>query len=566
MGLLNYTIAKINELLGKVDKMPETVRDGKTPVLETGTTTTLSPAESATSEVVRNGEDSSGNPRYKINLGIPKGRDGSGGSGGGVADSVDWSNVLNKPSWVNSTTKPIYTASDVGALPSDTLIPSKTSQLTNDSEFVSSTGLKTINGQSLVGSGNITISGGSGGNSGNVSVTNAGSLVKGRLYAFNPSVNGSAEGVFSTIPEASSSEAGLMGSDQFDKLGKLKKTYFFPASVLSLTSASSSDDILTAFGFDPVTGKEDLASIIGLLAKAMSLDYNTDMPNIFIGNHKCGVYASHESTVYNLELSYMIQGGRLKTVKVTGEAGSNGTMAYSIALSESGDDDIYLPVSLFSLTRDSTKADVAGVISEMGGADTIFSWGEGKKFFLFTTSSTSKKFAPVSVSIFNSSNISHKLDFYYLDASSETFKGISLTQILNQGFIVASTSTINMGNVMQFYTVGPGVYSLSSDSTSDDIQSAFSSINGFKSAINAALEGAMIRTSIPDSLGLGYTNPVYLNVFSAKIAENGDMNLAYFISGLGINGFIGGHFVYIDYTASADINPFSITVVPISTT
>ena len=81
MGLLNYTIAKINELLGKVDKMPDTVKDGKTPVLETGTTTTLSPAESATSEVVRNGEDSNGNPRDKINLGIPKGRDRDRGIG-----------------------------------------------------------------------------------------------------------------------------------------------------------------------------------------------------------------------------------------------------------------------------------------------------------------------------------------------------------------------------------------------------------------------------------------------------------------------------------------------------
>ena len=564
MGLLNYTIAKINELLGKVDKMPDTVKDGKTPVLETGTTTTLSPAESATSEVVRNGEDSNGNPRYKINLGIPKGRDGTGGSGGGVADSVDWSNVLNKPSWVNSTTKPTYTASDVGALPADTLIPSKTSQLDNDSEFISKTGLKTINGQSVVGTGNITISGGGGG--GNVNVTNAGSLLKGKLYSFSPSAEGSLNGTFSTIPEAGSSGPGLMGTDSFDKLERIRDVRSFPVSVLSLPPSSSSDDILTAFGFDPVGGSGGLADFISSLANGMSDNYTKEIPKIFIGNHECGVYASHESTVYNLELSYMTQGGKLKTVKVEGEAGSNGIVAYSVALSESGDDDIYLPASLFSLTRDSTKADVAEVISEMGGADTIFSWGEGKKFFLFTTSSINKNFAPVSVSITNSSNILYNLDFYYLDASRETVKGVSLSQVMNQGFMVASTSKINMGNVMQFYTVGAGVYSLSSDSTSDDIQSAFSSIDGFKSAISAALEGAMIRTSIPDSLGLGYTNPVYLNVFSAKIADNGDMNLAYFISGLGINGFIGGNFVYIDYTASADINPFSITMVPISTT
>lgn len=40
------------------------------------------------------------------------------------------------PSWAKSATKPTYTASEVGALPSTTTIPSKTSQLTNDSGFL----------------------------------------------------------------------------------------------------------------------------------------------------------------------------------------------------------------------------------------------------------------------------------------------------------------------------------------------------------------------------------------------------------------------------------------------
>ena len=40
------------------------------------------------------------------------------------------------PSWARSSTKPTYTASEVGALPSSTVIPSKTSDLTNDSGFV----------------------------------------------------------------------------------------------------------------------------------------------------------------------------------------------------------------------------------------------------------------------------------------------------------------------------------------------------------------------------------------------------------------------------------------------
>lgn len=40
------------------------------------------------------------------------------------------------PSWAKASTKPSYTASEVGALPDTTVIPSKTSDLTNDSGFI----------------------------------------------------------------------------------------------------------------------------------------------------------------------------------------------------------------------------------------------------------------------------------------------------------------------------------------------------------------------------------------------------------------------------------------------
>lgn len=144
MGQLNFETQEVNDLLQKVKDMPETVKDGKTPVFETGETSTLEPGSKATLEVVRNGDDESGNPKYKINAGIPRGADGEPGSGGGgTADSVQWSKVLNKPTWVDSDTKPKYTASEVGALPA-------------------STKFKTINGQSILGEGDIEISGSGG--------------------------------------------------------------------------------------------------------------------------------------------------------------------------------------------------------------------------------------------------------------------------------------------------------------------------------------------------------------------------------------------------------------------
>lgn len=42
------------------------------------------------------------------------------------------------PEWAKAATKPTYTAAEVGALPDDTVIPTKTSDLTNDSGFLTS--------------------------------------------------------------------------------------------------------------------------------------------------------------------------------------------------------------------------------------------------------------------------------------------------------------------------------------------------------------------------------------------------------------------------------------------
>ena len=55
------------------------------------------------------------------------------------------------PSWAKQPTKPTYTASEVGALPSSTVIPSKTSDLTNDSGFV--TGSKIYVGECTTAAG-----------------------------------------------------------------------------------------------------------------------------------------------------------------------------------------------------------------------------------------------------------------------------------------------------------------------------------------------------------------------------------------------------------------------------
>ena len=92
MGVINKTTEKINVLLDKIDVIPEEGLVGKTPVLEDVIVTTLSAGSDATGDIVRTGVDSAGNPSYVINLGIPRGKDGT---SGGPA-TIDWANVLPK--------------------------------------------------------------------------------------------------------------------------------------------------------------------------------------------------------------------------------------------------------------------------------------------------------------------------------------------------------------------------------------------------------------------------------------------------------------------------------------
>lgn len=53
--------------------------DGKTPVFETGTVSTLAPDQPATCTITKTGDDPQGNPIYRVDVGIPKGDTGAPG-------------------------------------------------------------------------------------------------------------------------------------------------------------------------------------------------------------------------------------------------------------------------------------------------------------------------------------------------------------------------------------------------------------------------------------------------------------------------------------------------------
>lgn len=556
MGLLNYTTAKINELLAKVAALPAKVMDGDTKIpSKTSELENDSKFVKETGLKTVNGHSLLGTGDLTI----------SGGSGGGVADSVDWSKVLNKPGWVNSQTKPSYTASEVGALPSGTSIPSKTSELTNDSKFVKETGLKTINGQSLLGTGNISISGGSGEGSGggNVNVMNAAELKAVRNYVFKPSNDGSTDGTFSALNIATLNESGLMSTQQVKKLYDIKDVYKFPAAVLGLTSASTSDEILAAFGLDPIQENGNLAYIIYLLSSGQSADYNEEFPSLFIGNYACYVYATMGSSTGEMELSYIGQGGVLKTVKVTCKDAADDKFTYSVCFYESGGEEFYLPSSIFDLTKTSTKEEVAAVFNPLGGLDHIIELAKKTttKFYIVDASTgTGNNRSCVNLGGHIAASVLRYINISYVDKFLVShYIQISGTKT---AYLVSDKKDINLKSAINYETVRPEVYALTSQSTSEEIRSAFFSLSEFKRYIEAAKKGYILRTSIPESMGLDYKNPIYLNTLIAHVTNDGDAILEYIIAGPGINGYAGMQIVFISYTASSD--SFSISVLPFS--
>lgn len=524
------------------DKNLNVQAEGKTPVLETGTTTTLDPGSDATSEVVANGTDESGNPKYKLNFGIPKGYDGAGGSGGGgTADSVQWANVLNKPSWVNSATKPTYTASEVGALPASTTIPSKTSQLTNDSGFTTSASFKTINGQSIVGSGNIAIEGGGGdtpsAGGGNVNVTNGASLETGKQYAFKPSADGSLKGTFTTIPAASSTANGLMSSADKSRLDDMKQVWKVPSAVLGLTDESTSDEIVEAFGMSISNFHVRIASCVDNL-QAEYKAYNS--MKAFIGNYECLLSGHVTDGQYTIDFNY-VDAGTLKTISIIQVPG--GPITFACKLSEAGgsaDDTYWLSNDVYKLKAGATKEEIDTAI---GDANKLFEAVQnGKKVYIKGIMGFSYISIPVSVSILNNvSMISFPYVFNLVEYKCEKIISINA----NSGWVKVIYP--------EGYELKPEVYNLTSYSTSDEISAAVGGESGLKEIIQAVKDGN--RLCIRDSdLAVDFL------CFGAIVQESGNMQLG--ISGIGY-GIFGTVASYACIEFIKNNNLFTISVIEI---
>lgn len=472
MGVISKTTEEINTLLDKVKSMPDEGVSGKTPVLETGSTTTLDPGQNATSEVVANGTDESGNPKYKLNFGIPRGYDGSSTGGGGVADSVQWANVLNKPTWVNSATKPTYTATEVGALPVDTIIPSKTSQLTNDSNFTTTSSFKTVNGQSIVGEGNIEISGtGSG-------IADAPS--DGKIY-------GRKNGAWASITSSTGGSVDI--SDIMQRIGQLAE----------IGGTCTDEDYNTLKGYadnGTVTyaNQDGTSLIINVknLDGTISLLYEIEYVNVLsrvsfvidsskkvslLNNnfYSANAYGPGLLGDYNKPSSYSA------ITKDDSISTAIGKLEAGIGTGSSSDDIYYLPITVLTLNAQATKEEIEAAF---GGSDKktelINAIKAGKKIYI----QGNETYSSIPVFAYN---------FFNIQAYVSFIRGmIGSTEIVNIAF--ANYSSIGV-IYTKGYKVDGRVNLLISSSTTSDISAALGGIEGVKKLKKAVEDGNSIYTT-----------------------------------------------------------------------
>lgn len=549
MGVINKTTDEINTLLEKVEGMPEEGATGKTPVLETGTTATLPAGSQATSEVVANGTDQSGNPKYKLNFGIPRGADGAGGSGGGTADNVEWKNVLNKPTWVNSSTKPSYTAAEVGALPAETTIPSKISELDNDSKFVKSTELKTINGNSIVGSGNIEISGTGSGIADAPSDGQTYGRKNGTWTTITSGTGGSVDitGILTRLTQIAD-VGGTCTDEDYNTLkgyadnGTL--TYInSDGTSLILNVKNFSGNIQIAYNTEGEGGSSVTVICISS-SKQVTLSQKELLWNTNLGSGLLGEYekpTSYSAISKNDSISMAI--GKLEAKSET----ANENNIY------------YLPYKIHELTKESTSEDI---ISAFGGAEKLNEFVtevgiNGKQAYILqkvpNLISGAGYNIPVSCTFLSFLLTSFRICYNVFDNGD-----LLLQKVLYVSYN-SSTNDISTYSLKTIYIDGYALnssfYHLNNSSSSEDISNAIGGESGMKKLIDAIADGNKIYISDKTNM----KTDLLANSYS--IEKNGDMSVLLGGNGYGLWGVsIGLIVIYYSKTS----NTFSATIQGVS--
>ena len=420
-----------------------------------------------------------------------------------------------------------------------------------------------------MGSGNIVIEGGGGdtpsGDGGNVNVTNGSALQSANYYAFKPSADGSLNGTFNVIPNASGAVSGLMSKENYSKLDDMKPVWKIPVAVLELTDNSESDEIVTAFGLG-LTGLQGYV-MYGASAIASGEYLNTVPLKCFIGNRECLLSGSIAENAYTLDFNY-VDSGKLKIISITC---NTSTTQFSCKLSESGggaDDTYWLPYNVFNLTENSTKEEVFTMFGGEEEFKSLWTTNRNKKFYI-PYGTTGENVNRDQFAMSAPATVRAILPFgYQLDIIS-----IIPSILLSQRNIIRELTIIftlgfNDINIIynktiypEGYELKPEVYSLTSSSSSEDISTAVGGESGLRNIIQAIKDGnRLVIRGTNDSLGDMTINQDLICNWYEELG-NGDIKLM--ISGIGY-GLFGGlaGFVSINYTKSS--NTFSCEYTSIS--
>mgnify|MGYP000021052976 CR=1 FL=1 len=211
-------VKSATDAASKANTAAENVKDGKTPSFAIGT---VSQGSSASATVTADGTDTSGNPKYKINLTLPKGDAGdngktpvfvigtvSQGTSASATVTADGTDASGNPKYKINLVLPQGDKGDTGKTP---VLEIGSTTTGNPGTQASAT--LTANGTTTSGNPKYLLSltiprgdkGLPGEGSGNVSASGSG-LVSGKKYLFVPAGNNSTEGSFveytaPTIPE-----------------------------------------------------------------------------------------------------------------------------------------------------------------------------------------------------------------------------------------------------------------------------------------------------------------------------------------------------------------------------
>lgn len=345
----------------------------------------------------------------------------------------------------------------------------------------------------------------------------------------------------------------VMSESDKKKLEQLKTIVSFSHTFENLTETSTADDIKAEFkkvNFSDIDVSSDEGLMYILIAYGLA--YGDDQSintndQIFIGNKSCLVNGSYiqegTKTTATLELSYIHNPGKLRTTIITGTIDETNTYAFSCKVTESGDDEYYLPYDLATITSTESKENI---LSKLGGSEGVKkisgAINKGKKIFIESYGVVGK--IPVS-------SLNFIIQSWISYAVPTTNEGINLIYVK-----VSSNPEVKIVHTYG-YKLPQEFFMLQGASTSDEISTTIGGEEGLKKIVKAAQDGNRFWIEINKD-DLASIQRVDLMVVTCyRDNSTGDMTIGFFGKMAYLWGGMGG-LILISYIKSS--NTFTIDI------